>query len=492
MFNSIGSKLIAGRAGRAAQILAQLAGYLKSANNLSDVPSAPTARTNLGLGSAATATASALTETNDTNITLTLGGTPATALLEACSLTLGWTGTLAAGRLNANVVQGITNDTNVTGSISAQDLTLGWTGTLAVARGGTGVVSVTTAPTASAFAGWDASKNLSANNLIDGFTTTVTSGSTVTLTIASTGIQTFTGSTAQLVTLPTTSVAAGGQYLIINASSAVLTVQSSGANSIVAIGAGTSCLFTAQVATPTTAANWNFSYVGVSIASGKLLKISNSLTLAGTDSTTMTFPSANANIAALNLAAQVQSGGVHITVYNIGTVSSGTTTIDCGNGPQQCLQNGGASTIAAPASDGNCLLQVINGPSAGTITLSGFHTSPSGSGDTFATTLTVSAAAVTVTSASPAVITYTNTFVGGEPVYFTAATIPTGMTASTIYYVLPTGLTTAHFSISATPSGTAINTTSTGTTVVIDVPSVFAASIFRINGLSTLIWKQQQ
>ncbi len=41
---------------------------------------------------------SALTRTDDTNVTLTLGGTPATALLAAASLTLGWTGTLAKTR----------------------------------------------------------------------------------------------------------------------------------------------------------------------------------------------------------------------------------------------------------------------------------------------------------------------------------------------------------------------------------------------------------
>jgi hypothetical protein len=40
----------------------------------------------------------ALTRTNDTNVTLTLGGTPATALLQASSITAGWTGTLATGR----------------------------------------------------------------------------------------------------------------------------------------------------------------------------------------------------------------------------------------------------------------------------------------------------------------------------------------------------------------------------------------------------------
>jgi hypothetical protein len=43
-------------------------------------------------------TPAALTETNDTNVTLTLGGTPATALLQAVSITAGWSGTLAGSR----------------------------------------------------------------------------------------------------------------------------------------------------------------------------------------------------------------------------------------------------------------------------------------------------------------------------------------------------------------------------------------------------------
>ena len=40
----------------------------------------------------------ALTKTDDTNVTLTLGGSASTALLNAASLTLGWTGQLAVGR----------------------------------------------------------------------------------------------------------------------------------------------------------------------------------------------------------------------------------------------------------------------------------------------------------------------------------------------------------------------------------------------------------
>ena len=40
----------------------------------------------------------ALSRTNDTNVTMTLGGTPTTALLNATSMTLGWTGSLAVSR----------------------------------------------------------------------------------------------------------------------------------------------------------------------------------------------------------------------------------------------------------------------------------------------------------------------------------------------------------------------------------------------------------
>ena len=46
-------------------------------------------------------TPAALTKTDDTNVTLTLGGTPTTALLQSTSLTLGWTGTLADSRITS-------------------------------------------------------------------------------------------------------------------------------------------------------------------------------------------------------------------------------------------------------------------------------------------------------------------------------------------------------------------------------------------------------
>jgi len=68
--------------------------------NGSGVPSASTTLPS-GLtipGYQATLTPAALTKVDDTNVTLTLGGTPATSLLQASSLTLGWTGQLGLTR----------------------------------------------------------------------------------------------------------------------------------------------------------------------------------------------------------------------------------------------------------------------------------------------------------------------------------------------------------------------------------------------------------
>jgi hypothetical protein len=146
-------------------------------------------------------TASALTSSNDTNITISLGGSPTTALLHATSLTMGWSGTLSGTRGGTGVNNGAStitlggslitsgafastftmtgttnvtfptsgtlatttqiptgaaltagNDTNVTLSLggsptnallNAASVTAGWTGQLSVARGGTGDASFT-------------------------------------------------------------------------------------------------------------------------------------------------------------------------------------------------------------------------------------------------------------------------------------------------------------------------------------------------------------
>lgn len=124
------------------------------------------------------------------------------------------------------------------------DLTAAVTGILPIANGGTGVAAVTTAPTASSFAGWDANSNLSAKNLLNGFSTTATAAGTTTLTVSSNYQQNFTGTTTQTVVLPVVSTLTNGQsYLINNLSTGLVTVQSSGANFISRVQPGTSMVF---------------------------------------------------------------------------------------------------------------------------------------------------------------------------------------------------------------------------------------------------------
>lgn len=138
-----------------------------------------------------------------------------------------------------------------------------WNGTtIAVANGGTAVTSVTTAPAATAFAGWDANKNLSANNHIEGYATTATGAGTTTLVVGDKALQYFTGSTTQTVVLPVTStLVLGHQFIIVNNSTGVVTVQSSGANAIQAMVANSSATFTCILTSGTTAASWSIAYV---------------------------------------------------------------------------------------------------------------------------------------------------------------------------------------------------------------------------------------
>jgi hypothetical protein len=98
----------------------------------------------------------ALTKTDDTNVTLTLGGSPTTALLNAASITAGWTGQLSIARGGTNGTATPTAGTIAYGTgtayafntagTSGQPLLSGGSGaptfgTLGVAAGGTGLTS---------------------------------------------------------------------------------------------------------------------------------------------------------------------------------------------------------------------------------------------------------------------------------------------------------------------------------------------------------------
>lgn len=202
------------------------------------------------------------------------GATPALTLATSITGILQGNGTAISAATTTgtgSVVQSISP--TLTGTIAAAALTLSTA--LGVSSGGTGVSSITTAPVASAFAGWDANKNLTANNHIEAYTTTVSSATPITLVVGSTYQQYVTGSTAQTLTLPVAStLVLGQQFYIVNSSSSTTTVNSSGANIIQAMAANSQLVVTCILASGTTAASWSAAYSLLTAASGTVTAVS--------------------------------------------------------------------------------------------------------------------------------------------------------------------------------------------------------------------------
>lgn len=218
----------------------------------------------------------------------------------------------------------------------------------------------------------------------------------------------------------------------------------------------------------------------------KTLTFQNTLTLAGTDSTTWTGPSVSATLAALNIEDQVLAGGATITSKS---QTAGNITVDCGARPLQYMLNTGAFTITAPTADGSCALLVQNRNGAGAITFTNFLVG-SNTGDTFATADKASASC-TFTSASPGVATYTaHGLPNNAPVYLSGTTAPTGLSLNTVYYTRSVATNT--FQVALTPGGTSINTSSTGTALTCHQISQFMIQVMTINGSSTYSIKALQ
>lgn len=88
---------------------------------------------------------------------------------------------------------------------------------------------------------------------------------------------------------------------------------------------------------------------------------------------------------------------------------------------------------------------------------------------------------VTVTSASPGVVSWTaHGLVAGDQIFFGGTTVPTGVTAGLPYFVISAGLTADAFEFSATAGGAAVNTSSTGTAVIVYAVKVMGTVVVAI------------
>lgn len=230
-------------------------------------------------------------------------------------------------------------------------LTTGVTGTLLIGNGGTNVTSVTTAPTATAFAGWDANSNLSANSFIEGYATTATAAGTTTLTVSSSYQQFFTGTTTQTVVLPVVSTMALGQgFEVVNNSTGAVTVESSGANTIVTMAASSFATFTVISTSGTGAASWSYSYsvnnagggtvTSVAMTVPSILSVSGSpITNSGTLAVTLANESANTVLAGPTSGGSTTptfralvSADIPSTISQATTFSGGATVTGVTNG----------------------------------------------------------------------------------------------------------------------------------------------------------------
>ena len=305
---------------------------------------------------------SALTKTDDTNVTLTLGGSPTTALLNAASLTLGWSGQLAVGRggtgLSAGTSGGIPYFSSTSAMTSSALLTQygviygGGAGAspVATAAGTTGqILTATTggAPTwSSTYAG-----TVTSVSFTGGIITVATASTTPALTVAGTsgGIPYFSSGTTWA------SSAALTQYGV---------VYGGGAGAApVSTAAGT----TGQILSATTsgAPVWSSTYAGTvtSVAqsfTGGLISVAGSpittsgtlaLTVAGTSGGIPYFSSATtwATSAALAANAIVLGGGAGAAPATTTTGTGVVTALGVNTGTAgSFVVNGGA--LGTPSS----------------------------------------------------------------------------------------------------------------------------------------------
>lgn len=202
--------------------------------------------------------------------------------------------------IGGNVTIASNTSTIILGNVSISNLAL--TTALSISSGGT---SANTAPLAMA-------------NLM-GFTNTATTGGTTTLSNVSSYYQLFTGTLNQTVVLPlANTVITGWTFHIANNSTGNLTVQSSGANTVITVVSGTTAMCTCILASGIDENSWeagltDFStYTGTgSVVLGNTPTLANptinayteSVIAIGNSSTTQTINIANATIVTATLTA---------------------------------------------------------------------------------------------------------------------------------------------------------------------------------------------
>jgi hypothetical protein len=133
-------------------------------------------------------------------------------------------------------------------------------------------------------------------------------------------------------------------------------------NAVIAVAAGTGISVDATDPTTPSVALTSAVQTSLGKADTALQAASIGVTVQGYD----------ADTAKLDVEEQVVTGGARVTSKSLGTITTGTLTLDPGDRPLQHYTNNGAHTLAPGSNGGTIILEILNGASAGAVTTSGF------------------------------------------------------------------------------------------------------------------------
>ena len=280
---------------------------------------------------------------------------------------------------------------------------------------------------------------LTTGNYVTAFSTGVAAGGTFTLTNASPGQDIITGSTTQTIKLPVTSTLNLGQsYFIVNNSTGVVTVQSSGGNTIQALAASSFATFTCISQVGTSNTSWSVEYTapaGTPTFSGLTqwgaMYANSTTSIASTAAPTQGSDVLTSTSASAAPIWQVPATGQYAQAY-FGSASSWSTT---------------SSTFADPTNSGGNSLTVRQHSgitlTAASSNLPGITFTPASSSAVYLITATMSLFNGTVSDVSNAQLTDGTTVIVVGPGYAQGATSPFDSDPTTIIGIYAPGTTSA-------------------------------------------------
>lgn len=265
--------------------------------------------------------------------------------------------------------------------------------------------SATSTPTASTASAWDANVNFSADNFIEGYATTVSSGGTLTLTVDSKRLQAITGTSGHTIVMPDTStLTIGHTFEVINRMTTGgnnVTVQSNDGTTIglvVSGGNAGTCgrqVYTCVSTSSNTEAGWTatrwISNPSGTVVSGAVPTWNNTSGLKLLDSGVGFQSSPSAGQIPLWTSDNNLRANNHVNAYATTATAAGTTTLTVASAYYQFFTGATTQTVTLPVAstlpNTGFNFRIVNN-SAGTVTVN------SSGGNTVATLLTTQTATI--------------------------------------------------------------------------------------------------